>query len=75
MSWIEEIGPADAEGYLKEIYEEIESKRGKVSNVMKAQSLNPEAMKNHLDLYTTLLFDKSKLTRKERELIAVVVSS
>jgi uncharacterized peroxidase-related enzyme len=35
----------------------------------------PEAMNQHLDLYMTLLFGKSGLSRAERELIAVVVSA
>jgi len=32
-------------------------------------------MGNHLDLYMTLMFDKSGLSRSEREAIAVVVSA
>lgn len=42
---------------------------------MRVQSLHPEAMRAHLDLYTTLLLSRSGLRRAERELIAVVVSA
>ena len=38
-------------------------------------SLNPEALGNHLDLYMTIMFGKSGLSRAEREAIAVVVSA
>jgi uncharacterized peroxidase-related enzyme len=74
MPWINVI-EEDSSGELKEIYQEIKSKRGKLSNIMKVHSLNPQAMKDHMNLYLTLLFGKSNLSREERELIAVVVSA
>jgi len=75
MSWIEEIEPDDADGKLAEIYAELIAKRGKVSNILKVHSLNPAAMGDHLDLYMTLMFGRSGLSREEREAIAVVVSA
>ncbi len=74
MSWIKEINEENAEGKLKELYEAIGSKRGKLSNIMKVHSLNPEAMEGHLDLYMTLMYNSTSLTREESELIGVVVS-
>ena len=73
MSWITTIDENESSGELKEIYEELKKKRGKVSNIMKVQSLNPSAMKEHMNLYVTLMFQKSGLNREEREMIAVVV--
>jgi uncharacterized peroxidase-related enzyme len=75
MSWIEEIEPGDADGRLEEIYAELIAKRGKVSNILKVHSLNPAAMGDHLDLYMTLMFGRSGLSREEREAVAVVVSA
>lgn len=75
MSWIDEVEVADADGKLAEIYAELIGKRGKVSNILKVHSLNPDAMGNHLDLYMTLMFGRSGLSRAEREAIAVVVSA
>lgn len=75
MSWITTTDETEATGLLKEVYEGVKEQRGKVSNVMKAQSLNPHALEAHLDLYMTLMFGKSGLTRQERELIAVAVSA
>ncbi len=74
MSWIRTIEEDDAEGRLAEVYARIAARRGKVSNIMRVQSLAPEAMEAHLDLYLTLLFGSRGLSRAERELIAVVVS-
>jgi uncharacterized peroxidase-related enzyme len=75
MSWIDEVDVADAGGQLEAIYAELVAKRGKVSNILKVHGLNPEAMQNHLDLYMTIMFGKSGLTRAEREAVAVVVSA
>ena len=75
MSWIDEVDVEDADRKLEAIYAELVEKRGKVSNILKIHSLNPEAMENHLDLYMTVMFGKSGLSRAEREAIAVVVSA
>jgi len=75
MSWIEEIDVDAADGKLARMYADLVEKRGKVSNILKVHSLNPDAMGNHLDLYMTLMFGKSGLSRAEREAIAVVVSA
>lgn len=75
MSWISEIEIGEADGRLAEIYSDLVEKRGKVSNILKVHSLNPEAMGNHLDLYVTLMFGASGLSRAEREAVAVVVSA
>ncbi|MBU2676393.1 MAG: peroxidase-related enzyme [Gammaproteobacteria bacterium] len=75
MSWIKEIEVSEADGKLAETYATLIKQRGKVSNILKAHSLNPDSLVNHLDLYMTLMFDKSGLSRAEREAIAVVVSA
>jgi len=75
MSWIEEIELGEAKGQLEELYARLVKQRGKVSNILKVHSLNPAALDNHLDLYMTLMFGKSGLSRCEREAVAVVVSA
>ncbi len=75
MSWIEEIGMDEAEGDLKDIYEDIKGARGKLSNIMKVQSLNPGAMEAHMELYLSVMFKDSTLRREEGEMIAVIVSA
>jgi uncharacterized peroxidase-related enzyme len=57
------------------MYAQLLKQRGKVSNILKVHSLNPAAMEDHLDLYVTLMFGKSGLSRLEREAVAVVVSA
>ena len=75
MSWITEVKVSEAEGQLAETYAALVKQRGKVSNILKVHSLNPEAMSDHLSLYMTIMFGKSGLSRAEREAIAVVVSA
>lgn len=75
MSWIDEIEIDAADGKLADMYAELIEKRGKVSNILKVHSLNADAMGDHLDLYMTLMFGKSGISRAEREAIAVVVSA
>ncbi|NNF67551.1 MAG: peroxidase-related enzyme [Gammaproteobacteria bacterium] len=75
MAWIDEIEEADATGELGQIYAGLVEQRGKLSNIMKVQSLNPGAMQKHLDLYMQLMFAKSGLSRADREAIAVAVSA
>ena len=74
MSWIHEIEYDEAADELREIYDELVKSRGKVANVLRVQSLLPTSIRRHMDLYMTLMFDRSGLTRDERELIAVAVS-
>ena len=75
MAWINEIEEQDADGELRTVYDELLKSRGKLANILQVQSLNPGALKTHVDLYMHLMFARSGLSRKEREAIAVVVSS
>ncbi len=75
MAWIEVTEPERADGELGELYDAIGKARGGVARVHQIQSLNPRAMKAHLDLYKAVVFARSSLTRMERERIAVVVSA
>ncbi len=65
----------EATGRLKEIYDDLIDKRGKLAGVHCIQSLRPESIVRHMDLYMEVMFSKSGLSRAEREMMAVVVSS
>ncbi len=74
MAYIEVIQHEDAEGELKEIYDNLVKTRGKLAEVHKVQSLNPKSIVAHMELYLHIMFKKSPLKRYQREMIAVVVS-
>ena len=75
MAFIDVISTEKAESPLREIYEDVIKKRGKLSNVLQIHSVNPESMSKHLELYMTVMFGRSPLKRYQREMIAVVVSA
>ncbi len=75
MAYIRVIHEDEADGKLFELYDEIQRNRGRVSNILRAQSLEPKAMRAHLDLYMATCFSKGGLSRREVEVIAVTVSA
>jgi len=75
MAFIKTIVPEDAEGELKRIYQDLEKSRGKIAEVHKIQSLNPDALVAHMELYMAIMFGKSPLKRYQREMLGVVVSA
>jgi uncharacterized peroxidase-related enzyme len=74
MAYIDMISYECADESLKAIYNEIIHKRGKLANVHTIQSLHPETILKHIDLYMEIMFGCSPLTRAQREMLAVVVS-
>ncbi len=74
MAWIEWVEEEEAAGRLHELYESVRSRHG-VDHILKIHSLNPESLHYHYDLYAHLMRGRSNLSRAEREMIAVVVST
>jgi len=74
MAFIKVIEYHEAEGRLKEIYDDLIKSRGKLAEVHKIQSLHPESIVKHMELYMEIMFGKSPLQRYQREMIAVIVS-
>lgn len=74
MPYIDVIQPGQAGGRLKEIYEDLAKSRGKIAEIHKIQSLNPETIVRHMDLYMAIMYGKSPLKRVLREMMGVVVS-
>jgi uncharacterized peroxidase-related enzyme len=74
MAWIKVIAPGESQGELLEQYDRTRDPAGNVANILQVHSLNPAALRAHFDLYRTLMFGRSELSRAQREMIAVVVS-
>ncbi len=75
MAWIDVIEQEAAGEELQAVYERLRGSRGKVANIMAVHSLRPQAMAAHMDLYMAIMFSRSGLSREEREVVAVAVSS
>jgi uncharacterized peroxidase-related enzyme len=65
----------EASGSLKTIYDDLIQKRGRLAEVMQIQSLHPDSIKTHMAFYLDVMFSKTSLSRAEKEMIAVVVST
>jgi len=75
MAWIKIKNEEIAEGKLKKLYQKMANPiDNKVANVLKVHSLNPKILEAHYNLYKQIMFGKSNLTRREREMVAVIVS-
>lgn len=74
MAWIETISDQDAEGSLKRQYEAGIKRAGRVYNIVRIMSQNPETMRTSMGLYMATMLGESPLTRTQREMLATVVS-
>ena len=75
MAWIEMISEKEAEGELKQLYDQNMEPWGGVDNIIKIHSLSTESLKGHVALYKAVMYGKSLIPRPDREMIAVVVSA
>jgi alkylhydroperoxidase family enzyme len=75
MAHLRLIDPEDAEGLLAEEYEAAVERAGKVFNIVRSMSLNPEVLRASMRMYRAIMFGPSPLSRQERELLATVVSA
>ena len=75
MSWIEQIKPEAATGLLKQQFDHAQQRAGRIWNIVSIMSQNPAVMKASMDFYGAVMFGRSPLSRGQREMLAVVVSS
>lgn len=78
MPYIKTIAPSEATGKLKEIYQSgagPSAARGKVSMIRQVQSLNPEVLAAWREIDVGIMHGPSRITRRQREMIATVVSA
>lgn len=78
MPYIKTVPPAEATGKLKDIYQSgagPSAAKGKVSMIRQVQSLNPEVLGAWRALDVGIMQGESRITRRQREMIATVVSA
>lgn len=59
---------------LKREYDLAVKRAGRIWGIVAIQSHNPEALRDSIRFYATLMFGESPLSRAQREMIAVVTS-
>ncbi|HEX5328310.1 MAG TPA: peroxidase-related enzyme [Acetobacteraceae bacterium] len=75
---ISKLGVADPDGLdddLRAIWRKCIDKLGFVPNVFSAYSVRPQRLRNFMAMYNEVMLSDSGLSKLEREMIAVVVSS
>lgn len=74
MAWVRTIAEEDAAEKLHEVYQRVRERAGRVANIAKVQSLRPFTMEHGFNLYCQLMDDLTGISKRERVLIATVVS-
>ena len=74
MTWIRQVEPDEATGRLAKTYRAAIDRAGRVFGIVRTMSLAPATMDASLGLYQRVMFAKEGLSRRQRELLAVVVS-
>ncbi len=67
--------PATLDEDLQEVFRKCVDKLGFIPNVLAAYSLRPNKLRNFMAMYNELMLAPSGLSKLEREMVAVVVSS
>ncbi len=60
---------------LQTVWKKATDKIGMVPNVLQAYSLRPQRLRNFMAMYNEIMLSSSGLSKLEREMVAVVVSS
>jgi len=74
MAWIRTIPREEAVGRLAQSYEAAVGRAGRVFEIVRAMSLAPEVLDASMGFYQRVMFAKGGLSRRQREMLAVVVS-
>jgi alkylhydroperoxidase family enzyme len=74
MAFISYVPEEEASPQLMELYDRYRAGWGGVDNIIRIHSHNPPSMAGHMQLYRSVMFGRSPLSRAQREMIAVTVS-
>lgn len=75
MPWIDQVPPDEATGVLKEELDAALERAGRVWHIVHVMSVNPEALRDSMRFYVTIMKGESPLTRVQREMLGTVVSA
>lgn len=74
MAWIRTIADDEARGTLKDLFAAARKRAGRIFNIVRIMSLNPQTLRSSLGFYQTTMMGRSTLSRGLRELLATIVS-
>ena len=75
-AWVRTTPDDDGDETQRQAYEQVtDPQTGEPAHIIGVQIANPQAMLDHVAFYRTLMFKSSPLSRRQREMIALVVST
>ena len=74
MPFLDYVKPHEATGAVKEEYDQLEEIVGFVPSMTQVMSLKAETMAAHQNLFRTLFYGRSNLSRADREMVVTYVS-
>lgn len=74
MPWIRTVSESAATGRLARSYAAAVARAGRVAGIVRAQSLAPAVLDASMGLYRSIMFAREGLSRRQREMLATVVS-
>ena len=75
MGWIRTVPPGEAQGALRLSYDAAVKRAGRVFQIVRAMSLAPRVLDASMGMYLEIMHAPGKLSRRQRELLAVVTST
>ena len=75
MPYVRTIPYEEAQGELKDVYDDMIKVRGNISNVQAVSSLRPHIIKTLAAHVGSVMRSESGVSRAEREMVAAVVSA
>jgi alkylhydroperoxidase family enzyme len=73
--WIDHVAQDDATGALAAIYRDRTRDGGPLDNIIRAHSLNPNALRALMSFYNGVMHGDCAISLRRREMIAVTVSA
>jgi alkylhydroperoxidase family enzyme len=74
IAWVQTLAGEAASGKLPDVYRRVRDRAGLVPNIATVQSLRPKTMERGFDLYCQIMDDPTGISKRERVLIATVVT-
>jgi alkylhydroperoxidase family enzyme len=75
MPYIKQIPAREATGLLKKLFDDAIERAGRVWHIVHVMSLNPRSMDASMRFYGAVMHGRSPLTRRQREVLAVVTAN
>lgn len=74
MPFIRQIDPDDADGRLKQVFDQCLERAGYVANILRIQSLDASVLSACIGFYMSLMKSPTALSNARKEMLAAVVS-